>query len=244
MRGTLLNTATVAGGGVLGMTVGLYIPTEYKTIAITALGLVTVGIGLKQFLETKNIIVVAISLVIGGCLGLLLGIHHGIELFSDWAKTNFAGGGTQHFQEALITTSVLFCVGPMTLLGCMQDALEKKIDLLAIKSTLDGIVAFFFAVSLGKDGIAMVVVAGIVLIFQGILTLLARQLKPLAENAEMLIETSATGGLMLVAIGFGLLDMKRVETASYLPALAITPLIIWQIQKRRKRTAPPEPDSV
>lgn len=233
MRGTLLNTATVAGGGVLGMIVGKGLPGEYQTVAIAGLGLVVVGIGIKQFLSTKNVLVIAISLVVGGLIGQLLGIQHGIEVFSDWAKQTFANGGTSRFQEALITTFVLFCVGPMTLLGCMQDALEKKIDILAVKSTLDGIVSLFFAASLGADGIAMIVVAGALLIVQGILTLLARQLKPLAENAEMLMEISAVGGLMLLAIGLGLLEVKSIPTATYLPALAVTPLLIWGIQRRK-----------
>ncbi len=224
------------------MIAGKSLPPEYQTVAITALGLVTVGIGIKQFLGTKNLIVVAIALVLGGLLGQLLQIQHGIDLFADWAKHTFAGEGTARFQETIITLSVLYCVGPMTLLGCMQDALEKKIDLLAIKSTLDGIVALFFAASLGKDGAAVLVVAGIVLIVQGIITLLARQLKPLADNEEMMNEASATGGLMLMAIGLGLLELKKIPTATYIPALAITPLIVGFLQRRnRSKLAPGVP---
>lgn len=240
MRGTLLNTATVAAGGIIGMIVGKNLPPDYQTVAITGLGLVTVGLGIKQFLGTKNLIVVAVSLVLGGLLGQLLQLQHGIDLFADWAKHTFAGDGTARFQETIITLSVLYCVGPMTLLGCMQDALEKKIDLLAIKSTLDGIVALFFAASLGKDAVAVLIVAGVVLIIQSMITMLARQLKPLAENEEMMNETSATGGLMLVAIGLGLLELKKIPTATYVPALFITPLIIWIIQKRQRMQ--PKPD--
>ena len=234
-RGTVLNTATVVAGAILGGLIGTSVPLEYRSVALTALGFVTVGIGIKMFLSSQNIIIVAVSVVVGGTLGLLLGIHGGMESFSNWAKASFGGKDSGHFNEALIGTSLLFCVGPMTLLGCIQDALEGKIELLAIKSTLDGIAGFFFAAALSYRGV--LVTAGVVLVFQSLLTFLARPLRPLAKDADILNELSACGGIMMMGIGVNLLEIKSIAVEDYLPALVVAPLIIWASRKIRRAKA-------
>lgn len=224
-RGALLNTATVAVGALIGLAFGAAIPLAYKDTCVNALGIITVGIGMKMFFASKNIIIVAISIVLGGMLGLLLGLHNGVLAFADWAKTHFGGGGSGNsFQEVLILTSVLFCVGPMTILGCLQDGLENKIELLAIKSTMDGLVAIFFAAAKGSG---VLVTAGVVLVVESALTFLAVPLRPLANDAEMLGELSATGGVMLMGIGLGLLQLKEIPVENYLPALVLAPLCVW-----------------
>src|SRR4051812_7049061 len=230
MRGTLLNTATVLAGATIGHFVGRGIPLDYQTIALSGLGLVTVGMGIKLFLGGKNILIVALAVALGGILGLALGLQSGLDSFAEWAKVRLGGGG--HFTEAVITSSVLYCVGPMTLLGCIQDGLEKKIDLLALKSTMDGIAAIFLAAAMGAG---VLLTAFLVLIFQGGLTLLAEPLRPLAEDAEVLGELSGAGGAILLGTGIGLIGLANLQTANYLPAIFLAPLLVLASRRLPKR---------
>jgi uncharacterized membrane protein YqgA involved in biofilm formation len=232
MRGTLLNTVTVAVGAMIGLAVGRYIPDSYKQVALYGLGLVTVGIGIKMFLQAKNPLIAAVSIVLGGVLGLILHLNAGIEGLADWTRHWVGAFGSGRFAEGLITSFVLFCVGPMTLLGCMQDGLEGKIELLSLKSTMDGIAAIFLAAAMGAG---VLITALLVLLFQGGLTLSARSLRAISEDAEALAETSATGGAILVGTGLGLLEIKNLHTANYLPSILIAPAIVFLGQRLLKR---------
>jgi uncharacterized protein len=223
MRGTLLNTATVAGGAAVGLLVGRAIPDSYKEVALWGLGLVTVGIGIKMFLQARNPLIAALAVALGGVIGLGLGLHAGIEGLAEWSRTQLGAGGGGTFAQGLIVSFVLFCIGPMTLLGCMQDALERKIELLSLKSTLDGIAAIFLAAAMGSG---VLVTAGLLLIYQGALTLFARSLRWLSEDAEALAELSATGGAILIGTGLGLLEIKDLRTANYLPAIVLAPALV------------------
>jgi uncharacterized membrane protein YqgA involved in biofilm formation len=231
-RGTLLNTATVAVGGLLGWGIGQNLPEAYKNVALSGLGLITIGLGLKMFLDARHILIVAGAIAFGGMLGLLLGIHNGITAFAEWTKHIFGGEHAGHFTEAVVTTSILFCVGPMTVLGCMQDALEGKIDLLAIKSTMDGIGAMFFAAALGPG---VLVTAGVVLVVQSAITYMAKPLRPVANDPELLSEITGAGGIMLMGIGIGLVGMKQLNMDTYLPALVLAPLTVFLVRKWPKR---------
>jgi len=226
MRGTLLNTATVAVGAGIGLALGKIIPEGLMEVALTGLGLVTLGLGMKTFFETKQLMLVAAAITIGGIVGRIMGIEAGLANLADQMKQAFGGAG--RFQEGLITATVLFCVGPMTLLGCLQDALERKIELLAIKSLLDGVAAMFLAATLGVGVLASAI---LVFLIQAGLTLLAKPLKPIADDPEFIREASATGGLMLIATAFGLLNVKSLPTAAFLPALVLAPFAVWLSRK-------------
>lgn len=216
MRGTLLNTATVALGALAGLAVGSGLPEGLLSTALAGLGLVTMGIGAKMFLESRNVLLVGAAMGIGGALGQAIGIEVGLNHLVEGLRQSIGGAG--RFNEAVVTTSVLFCIGPMTLLGCLEDGLEGKIDLLAIKSTLDGIGAFFFAATLGPG---VLVTAAVVLVFQGALTLMAGWLRGLRDRPELIAEVTATGGCLMAAIGLGLADIKKFPTANFLPALVL-----------------------
>ncbi len=167
------------------------------------------------------------AIAFGGLIGMAIGIQPGLEAFAEWARANL-GGSKGTFNEGLITTSILYCVGPMTLLGCLQDALEGKIELLAIKSTLDGISSIFFAAALGSG---VLVTALIVLIFQGALTFAARPLKRFAQDGELIDETGAAGGILLMGIGAGMVGIKGLRLETYTPALVLMPLFIVLFRK-------------
>jgi len=131
-----------------------------------------------------------------------------------------------HFTEGFVTASLVFCVGPMTILGSIQDGLTGDYSLLAIKAMLDGFAALAFASSLGMGVVFSVLT---ILIYQGGLSLLAG-LAQNALNSAMIAEMSATGGVMILAIGLLLLDLKRIRVANMLPALIIAPLVVAALQ--------------
>lgn len=234
MRGTLLNTATVAVGAGVGLVVGRTIPSAYQDVALNGLGLVTIGLAVRLVLKGRNPLVSAVAIALGGVLGLALGIHAGIESLAEWSRVQLGGDGGGKFAQGMVTSFVLFCVGPMTLLGCLEDALEKKIDLLSVKSTMDGIAAVFLAAAMGAG---VLLTAALLLVFQGALTLLARPLRPLAADTEALDETSGAGGAILLATGIGLVGLKDLHTANYLPAIFLAPAAVVLARKWPRRAA-------
>lgn len=229
LLGTVINTATVLVGSGLGLLVGAWVPEEAKPLTLSAIGIVTLVMGFKMAGRTKQILLAIACLVLGGLAGILLKIPEGVAALADTVKT--LTGGEGRFNEGLITASVLFCIGPMTLLGCLEDGLEGKIEILGLKSSLDLVASFFLSVTLGPGVLASALV---VLIFQGALTLAAKLLKPLAANSAMMDETTGVGGLILVAIGLNLLDLKKLPTEAFLPALVLAPIGAGLISKFAK----------
>jgi uncharacterized membrane protein YqgA involved in biofilm formation len=220
-RGTLLNTATVLVGALLGLWIGDLVREELKVVALSGIGLVVACMGVKMFLETKNVLVPTLAVVGGGLLGAWLGLDVGLQNFAEWVRARLQGG--ENFNEGLITASVVFCVGPLTILGCVKDGLERDIGLLAFKSMLDGIGAVFFAATLGVGVLAS---AAVVLVVQGLLTAFARPLRPLAERPHLVAEATAAGGAIMLAIAVTLLGLRDdLRTEVYLPALVLAPLV-------------------
>lgn len=227
-RGTLLNTATVLVGSLLGLALGKALPTDLKSVALTGIGLVVACMGVKMFFETKNALIPTISVIAGGLIGAWVGIDVGLGNTAEWLRGNLGGGDT--FNEGLITASVIFCVGPLTLLGCIKDGIEGDIELLSFKSLLDGVGAVFFAATLG---VGVLVSAAVVLVVQGLLTALAKPLRALAEKPQLANEATAAGGPIMVAIAIGLLGLRSdLRTEIFLPALVISPLVAPLFFKR------------
>ncbi len=236
IRGTLLNTATVLAGATIGLAASQALPESYERLALAAVGLGTLALGFRMFGSSKNPLVPIGSLIVGGLLGHFLGIQSAIEQLAAWAQSTIGRGG--RVEEAFVTTSILFCVGPMTLLGCLEDGLEGKIHLLGIKSILDGISSVFFAAALGWG---VYLSAGTVLIVQGGLTLGARALRPLTERPMTLDESTAVGGCILLAIGLGLLGVVQIPSADFLPALFLAGGAGWVLEGRQRALEQPPP---
>ncbi len=172
-----------------------------------------------MFLSSRNVIVPVASVVFGALAGRLLGIQNGIQFIAEYARSllaSFQGGGSGYFQEAFITSSLLFCVGPMTLLGCLEDGLEGRITLLSLKSLLDGVASLFIGAGLGP-GVLLSTLT--VLAVQTPLTLGARRLRFLKEESHLVQEVSAAGGLILIVIGLSLCGLKLPPSSEFLPAL-------------------------
>jgi uncharacterized membrane protein YqgA involved in biofilm formation len=227
MFGTLLNIATVLFGGALGLLFGARLPDRVRQTVVAGLGLFTLAIGFSLFMGTQNAIIVLLSLLFGGVLGEFLNIEQGLENLGAILQKRFARkakGGSARFVRGFLTASLVFCIGPMTILGSIQDGLTGDYQLLAIKSVLDGFAAMVFASSLGVGVLFSVLV---ILVYQGGLSLLASQAEALFSTA-MIAELSAVGGVLLLGIGISsLLEIKKIRVGNFLPALLFAPLLAW-----------------
>jgi len=220
MKGTLVNTTTVIIGSLIGLAIGSRFTEKIKTIVLQALGLCTLLIGMKMAFKTDNILLVIGSLALGGIVGELLKIEDGLEKIGEMIKSKVKSeSGT--FVLGFVTASLVFCVGPMTIVGSIQDGISGNADTLYAKSLLDGFASIAFASSLGV-GVFFSFLT--VLIFQGALTILGSQLTFLVEPG-ILNELTATGGLMILGIGFYLLDIKRIKVGNFLPALVFVVIL-------------------
>jgi len=231
MIGTLINVATVLLGGGLGLLFGSRLPDRLKATLVAGLGLFTTALGLRMFiLNTDNPLIVLGCLLAGTLLGEWWRIEDGLQSLGGWLERRFArapdgyqaGDGSSRFVRGFLTASLLFCVGPMTILGSLQDGLSGDYSTLATKAVLDGFAALAFASSLGPGVLFSAVV---ILLYQGGLSLLAGQLSPLMTD-RMVAEMTATGGVLLVGIAVSsLLELKPIRVGNYLPALALAPLL-------------------
>ena len=220
MRGTIVNVVAVLVGSGIGLAIGNRLPERMQRVITTGLGLSTLLIGMQMALMVQNLLVVIASMVIGGVIGELLEIETGLERAGEWLKARSrSGSGT--FVTGYVTASLVFCVGPMTIVGSIQEGISGNPDIIYTKSLLDGAASVAFASSLGI-GVSFAAVT--VLVLQGALTLLGKQLAFLLRP-EILNELTATGGLLILAIGFLLLDVKRLRVANLLPALAVAVLL-------------------
>ena len=225
MIGTALNVTTVVVGGIIGSLLGARLPEKTQHAVMNGLGLVTLIVGIQMALQTQNILIVLGGILLGGLVGEGLCIQDGLEKLGGALQNLFKAGSGPSLSEGFVTASLVFCIGPMAILGSIQDGLRGDFKLLAIKSMLDGFAAVAFSATLGW-GVALS--AATVFVFQGSVTLMAsvldRQLSP-----EMITEMSATGGLLIMAIALKLLNVKNVRVASFLPALAIAPVIVFLV---------------
>lgn len=231
VSGTLLNVVTVLVGATFGLLVGGRLPERFNAIILGGLGLSTLVIGMQNALVTQNPLILIGSVLLGGLVGEMLRISDGLDNLGNWLQKRLARGtkGGSTFSEAFVTSSLVFCVGPLTILGSIQNGIANDMNLLAVKSLLDGFAAFAFAATLGW-GVMLSAVT--VLVYQGALSLIAWAVAtgvPSSDNPYIL-EMTAAGGLIILGVGLKLLNIKELKLANYLPALAIAPLIVWVIE--------------
>jgi uncharacterized protein len=247
MSGTILNMITVAIGGTLGLLIGNRFSTRIQESVVTGLGLVTLFIGLQNAASTGNPIIPLLSICIGVIIGELLNIQDALEGFGGWLQRRFTPDphplapsplhpegeenaetivvdSRARFITGFVTASLVFCIGPLTFLGSMQDGmgLPQGFQQLAIKSVLDGFAAMAFAASFGVGVLFSIVT---VLVLQGGLAL-AGSLLGSFMSVPMMNEMTAVGGLLLMGLSLVLLDVKRPRMANFLPALVIAPLLV------------------
>lgn len=232
MTGTIINVIAVLAGGTLGLLFGSRIPERFKGTIIAGLGLFTAAMGLQMFLKSENPLIVLGALLIGALLGEWWKIEDGLQAFGQTLEKRFSRdtdtGAGSRFVRGFMVASLLFCVGPMTILGSIQDGLTGDYNLLAVKSTLDGFASIAFASTLG---IGVLFSSLVVLFFQGGISLMAGLLSSIISG-PMMNEMTATGGVLLVGLAISsLLEIKKIRVGNFLPALAIAPLIVWALGK-------------
>lgn len=238
MTGTLLNIATVLLGGSLGLFLGGRLPERLKGTVTAGMGLFTAAIGVQMFLKTQNPLIVLGSLILGALLGEWWQIEDGLQNLgiilekrilgvSSTALTTSGSAApttSSRFVRGFLTASLIFCVGPMTILGSIQDGLTGDYSLLAVKAVLDGFSALAFASTLG---VGVLFSATVILVYQGGISLLAAQLNQIV-NPAMMNEMTAAGGVMLLGLAISsMLEIKQIRVGNFLPALVVAPLIVW-----------------
>ncbi len=239
LSGTILNIVTVLLGTGIGLLVGSRMPARMHESLVIGLGfftiLISISLGLQLFTDPLaqpgDEVAVLAAVLAGVVIGELLRIHDGLEAVGAWFQRRLvrnepgaevAGGGGSRVAEGFVTASIVFCVGPLTIVGSLQNGLTGDAQLLAIKSLLDGVAAIAFAAALGW-GVGLSAIT--ILVVQGGIAALATFLAPLLDEVTILAITS-TGGIILLGVAFRLLDLRPVRVANFLPALVLAPLFV------------------
>ena len=234
MTGTVLNIIAVLIGGSVGTLLGNRLPAKVQETVMHGLGLMVLVIGVVMASGTGNVLIPLFSVVAGGIFGELIRIEDGLNWLGKQAEARWGGtlgkGRVEGWSvtRAFVTSSLIFCVGPMTILGSIQDGLVGDYELLAIKSALDGFAVIPFAATLGPGVLLSV---GTVAFVQGGLSALAMAigggLGDISRETPWVVELTATGGVIILGIGLSLLELKKIRVANLLPGIAIAPLIVW-----------------
>jgi len=227
LTGTIINVATILVGGFFGLLLGNRLPEKVRYTVMMALGLFTFAYGIRLFMQTGNALVVLISMLIGVLLGEWWRIEDGLTHLGVFLERKFnrnKGIESAKFIRGFLTASLLFSIGPMAILGSIQDGLTGDYNTLVIKAIMDGFAAIAFASSLG---VGVLFSSLVILVYQGGLSLLATQLQFIMSE-QVLAEFSAIGGIMLMGIAVSsLLEIKKIRVANFLPGFIILPLVIW-----------------
>lgn len=224
MIGTLVNVFTVACGASIGLLLNKALPERIVQSVFTALGLFTCLIGISMALEGDQLLITILTLIIGGILGELLRLEHRVNLFIERVKTKVKGG--DQFVEGLTSAFLLFCVGAMTILGCFDEGIRNNRDIIYTKSIMDFFSSIALASAFGR-GVLFAVIP--LFLYQGGLTLFSQHLEPIV-TIEWTNQVKGIGGLLLIALGIQILDLRKFKLINYLPAFLIIPITI-EIQK-------------
>ncbi|MDX9991165.1 MAG: DUF554 domain-containing protein [Anaerolineales bacterium] len=232
MIGTLINVAAILIGSLVGILFGARLSDNLKSTVVNGMGLFTAAIGLQMFFQTGQSLIVLAALIIGAVLGEWWRIEDGIANLGAWLEKRFtgasAGGTSSRFVRGFLTASLLYCTGPIAIMGSIQDGLSGDFQLLAVKSVLDGFISIAFASTLGI-GVMFSILP--VSIYQGGISLLAGTLSSVI-SAAMMTEMTATGGIILFGLGISsLLEIKKIRVGNFLPAILIAPLLVWIVAR-------------
>jgi uncharacterized membrane protein YqgA involved in biofilm formation len=225
MTGTILNVLAILLGGGAGLLFGAKLPDRIRESSLWAIALFVIAFGVKMTLQSQNALISIGSVLLGGLLGEWWRIDAAVTRAGHWLEArvarNTTAEGTARFVRGFVSASLLFCVGPMAILGAVDDGLRGNVQILAVKSLLDGVAAVAFSASLGPG---VLFSALPLLIYQGGISLLAAQAQ-VALTPAMTAELTAAGGLMVMGVGVAMLELRPIRVANYVPALVIAPLV-------------------
>ncbi|MFM7893853.1 MAG: DUF554 domain-containing protein [Actinomycetota bacterium] len=223
--GTLINTGLVIAGSGLGVVIGDRIPERMRTTLLQVIGLVTIALGVSDAIDTRNMVFPLVGMALGALIGELLRIEDRLEGLGTRLQKRFDRGtqaGERSFVKGFITASALYCVGPLTVLGAIEDASGETPQLYIIKGLLDGFVSIMFA---AMYGIGVAFSALSVFVVQGSLTLGGTGLDAVLDD-RMRTELFAAGGIAVIGIGLNLLQLTKIRLANLLPGLVLTPVLV------------------
>ena len=235
--GTLINTGLVIAGSGLGVLIGDRIPERMRTTLLQVIGLVTIALGVSDAIDTRNMVFPLVGMAIGALIGELLRLEDRLEGIGARLQRRFDRGGDasapteptaatgqsqRSFVKGFVTASALYCVGPLTVLGAIEDASGDTPQLYIIKGLLDGFVSIMFAATYGI-GVAFSALS--VFVVQGGLTLGGTGLDSLLDD-RMRTELFAAGGIAVIGIGLNLLQVTKIRLTNLLPGLVLTPVLV------------------
>lgn len=222
MLGTLVNAAAVIVGTLAGLLLKKGIPDRLQDIIMKGLALCVLLIGISGALKGQNTLIAILSMVIGAIIGELIDIDRRLNTLGQWIEKKFSKGGEeQTVAKAFVTSSLLFCVGAMAIVGSLQSGLTGDHEMIYTKSMLDGISSIIFASSLGY-GVIFSVAA--ILVYQGGIVLLAQWVAPLLSEA-VIAEMTCVGSLLIIGLGLNMLGITKLKVANYLPGLLLPILL-------------------
>lgn len=225
MLGTIVNVITIISGSFVGILLRKGIRDEYKETIMNGIGLAVVIIGISGGINSNNTVLVIASIVLGSIIGEIIGIEHRLDLLGNSMQKKFSRGDS-NFSKGFVTASLVYCIGAMAIVGSLESGLGGNHDTLFAKSILDGISAIIFASTLGI-GVAFSAIP--VFLYQGAITLLANSVKDIL-TPDVVMEMSAVGGILILAIGINILGIKKIKVGNMLPAIFI-PIIYYLIVK-------------
>lgn len=224
MLGSVVNGIAIVIGGLIGLMLKQGIPTKLKDTIMQGMGLTVILVGLQMAVKSADILVVVLSLAAGAVIGESIGIEDKLERLGRFLEMRLVREGESRFAQGFVTTSLIYCVGAMAIMGALQSGLEGNHSTLFAKAMIDGVTAIVFASTLGFG----VLFSSIpVFVYQGAITLLATWINQFL-TAAIIVEMSATGGLLIVAIGMNLLGMSRIKVGNLLPAVFV-PIVLMRI---------------
>lgn len=225
LLGAIANAGAILVGGTIGAIAKKGIPQRFGDLIISALGLFTFVLGVQFAMKSTNFLVVVFSLILGAFIGEGINIEDKLDKFGNFVQSKLNGFGGS-FSEGFVTSSLLFCVGSMAIMGSLESGLSNNHTILLTKSTMDGIISIIFASTMGI-GVAAAFLP--VLIYQGGLTLLASVVAGFLSEA-VITEMTATGGILLMGLCLSILNVKKIKVGNLLPAIFI-PIILMQFLK-------------
>ena len=227
MLGVIVNVVAIAIGGIIGVLFKKILNEKLASNVMVALGVVTFIIGIKEALKYEKTLVFVLSIAIGTLIGNIIDIDKYVNRLGEFLKKTFVRNdkGDSRFAEAFASTSILFAVGAMSVLGSINSGLKNDHSILFLKATLDGVASIMYASTLG---IGVVFSALTILIFQGSIALLAGNLTFLLEDPSMMNEFSSVGNLLVMIIGLNLMGVTKIKVANMLPAIVVV-IIIYKL---------------
>ena len=233
MIGTGINVAAVLLGSAIGLVAGRRVPAWFGRMATAVIGLLTLVLGVKLALGSESLLLLLLALLIGGAIGTGLDLEGRLSRLGGLIERRWPASGHGSIPQGFVTASLLFCVGPVAILGALRDGLFGAWQLLALKSVLDGVSSMILVVGLGPG---VFFAAGVVLIYQGGISLIARAAVNAASVASIaqspaLRELDAVGGVILIVLALKLLEIRDLKPGNLLPALALAPLFVlaWRL---------------